>query len=88
MGVPLWYIYIAMFNPHLLYRGFMMINMFKQLFSMFNAFFIAGEKLGNTAVNFATWAEEGSGAFADQARADRKKKLESVNRTNTKRITK
>lgn len=56
-----------------------MIQMFKQFFTMITVLFTAGEKLAKTADNFATWAEEGSGAFADQARVERNKKLMILN---------
>ena len=65
-----------------------MIQMFKQLFAMFTMFFSAGEKLGKTADNLATWAEESSGAFADQARIERAHKLAIANNTVPKKLTK
>lgn len=46
-------------------------KLFSSLFAMLTSIFSAGEKLGNTAGNLATWAEEASGTFADEARADR-----------------
>lgn len=46
-------------------------KLFASLFAMLSSIFTAGEKLGNTAGNLATWAEEASGTFADEARADR-----------------
>lgn len=68
-----------MFNPSLLYRGIAMIQMFKQLFAMFTVLFSAGEKTAKSLDNLATWAEESSGAFADQARLERAKKLALTN---------
>lgn len=71
----------------LLYRGFTMITMFKQFFAMFTVLFSAGEKTAKSLDNLATWAEESSGAFADQARIERQKKLQIINApSTTKRI--
>ena len=67
-----------MFNPSLLYRGIAMIQMFKQFFSMLTVLFSAGEKTAKSLDNLATWAEESSGAFADQARLERQKKLSII----------
>ena len=79
-----------MFNPSLLYRGITMIQMFKQFFTMLTVLFSAGEKTAKSLDNLATWAEESSGAFADQARIERKKKLQIISApaTTTKRLTK
>ena len=52
-----------------------MINMFKQFFAMLAAFFTAGEKLGNSAVNLAEWSEESTAAIRDKARAERQQAL-------------
>lgn len=49
--------------------------MFKQFFAMLAAFFTAGEKLGNAAVNLAEWTEESSASIRDQARAQRQQQL-------------
>lgn len=52
-----------------------MINMFKQLFAMLTAFFTAGEKLGQSAVNLSEWAEETTASVRDKAREERKQAL-------------
>lgn len=48
-----------------------MITMFTRFFAMLTAYFIAAEKIGNAGVHLATWAEEGAGAMADEARIKR-----------------
>lgn len=52
-----------------------MINMFKQFFAMLSAFFTAGEKLGQSAVNLSEWAEETTASVRDKAREERKQAL-------------
>lgn len=47
---------------------------FRSLLTMLAAFFSAGEKIGKTLDNLATVAEETSGAYVDEARADREAK--------------
>lgn len=48
---------------------------FRQLLNMLSSFFAAGEKIGKTLDNLATVAEETSGAYVDEARADRLAKI-------------
>lgn len=57
-----------------------MIKSLMQLFAAFTSFFVAAEKLGNTAVNLATWAEEGSAQFSDEARMTRAMKMAEFKR--------
>ena len=52
-----------------------MIKALMQLFSAFSSFFVAAEKIGNTCVNLAEWAEEGSAQFSDEARMLRAMKM-------------
>lgn len=47
----------------------------RQLFIMLATFFSAGEKIAKTLDNLATVAEETSGSYVDEARADRQAKL-------------
>lgn len=46
-----------------------------RFFAMLTAYFIAMEKVGNSAVNLADWAEKSTASFADEADIDRKIKL-------------
>lgn len=67
----------------LISRGIAMFQMFRQFFSMITVLFTAGEKLAKSADNLATWAEESTGAFSDQARIERAKKLALINKPAT-----
>lgn len=49
-----------------------------QACAMLVALFSAGEKLAKSADNLATWAEETSGSFTDEARATRQQKLAAL----------
>ena len=55
-----------------------MFAMFKQLFSAITLFFVATEKLASASNHLATWADETSAAFADEARIERQKKLATL----------
>lgn len=55
-----------------------MFAMFKQLFSAITVYFVAFEKIANTANHLSTWAEESAGAFADQARIERQAKMNAM----------
>lgn len=55
-----------------------MFAMFKQLFSAITLFFVATEKLASASNHLATWADETSAAFADEARIERQKKLANL----------
>lgn len=48
---------------------------FRSLLAMFTSFFSAGEKIGKTLDNLATVAEETSGVYVDEARAERMAKI-------------
>jgi len=48
---------------------------FRSLLLMLTSFFSAGEKIGKTLDNLATVAEETSGQYVDEARADRQAKI-------------
>jgi hypothetical protein len=50
-----------------------------QFFSALAVFFTAFEKIGKTADNLATIAEESSGAYMDEARITRQEKLAKLN---------
>lgn len=76
-----------MFNIQLISRGIHMLTAIKQFFAMFTVLFAAGEKLAKTADNFATWAEESSGAFSDQARIERKQKLALITNQQPAQLT-
>ena len=52
-----------------------MFAMFKQLFTAITLFFVATEKIASASNHLATWADETSAAFADEARIERQKKL-------------
>ena len=56
-----------------------MFAMFKQLFTAITVFFIALEKNANAINHLSSWAEETAGAFADEARIERAKKLANLN---------
>jgi len=47
---------------------------FRAMLTMLASFFSAGEKIGKTFDNLATVAFETSGAYVDEARADREEK--------------
>lgn len=48
---------------------------FRSMLMALCAFFSAAEKIGKTLDNLATVAEETSGAYVDEARADRQAKI-------------
>lgn len=48
---------------------------FRSLLAMLTSFFSAGEKIGKTLDNLATVAEETSGVYVDEARAERQAKI-------------
>ena len=52
-----------------------MSSTFRALLTMLASFFSAGEKVAKTLDNLATVAEETSGAYVDEARADRQSKI-------------
>lgn len=55
-----------------------MFQMFRQLFSSITVFFMALEKIAFASNHLASWAEESSGAFADEARIQRQAKLNAL----------
>lgn len=55
-----------------------MIKMFAQGFAAFTVFFAAFENLAKALLHFSSWAEEGAGAMADQARLERQAKVEAL----------
>lgn len=57
-----------------------MFKMFAQLFSAVTVFFGATEKLANAANHIAGWAEDSAAAFEDEARVQRKIKLNKLNK--------
>ena len=62
---------------------------FNQFFSFIAICFSALERLGKTADNLATVAEESSGSYKDQARIDRQiklKELEAKRDSKTKQL--
>ena len=48
---------------------------FRSMLAMLTSFFSAGEKIGKTLDNLATVAEETSGVYVDEARAERLAKI-------------
>jgi hypothetical protein len=48
---------------------------FRSMLAMLTSFFSAGEKIGKTLDNLATVAEETSGVYVDEARAERQAKI-------------
>ena len=48
---------------------------FRQFLTMLATFFAAGESIAKTVHNLATVAEETSGQYVDEARADRQAKI-------------
>lgn len=59
---------------------------FNQFFSFIAVCFSALEKMGKTVDNLATVAEEGSGAYKDQARIDREIKIKALEASREQRI--
>lgn len=55
-----------------------MFNMFAQFFAMLTVLFGAGEKGARAIDHLATWAEETSGAFSDEARINRRAKMKAL----------
>ena len=65
-------------RPTITYRSITMnalFAMFKQIFTTISMYFIAFEKIASASNNIATWADESTAAFADEARIERQKKL-------------
>lgn len=52
--------------------------MLKQIFTAITVFFGSVEKLAKASDHLSTWAEETAGAFADEAREQRKLKLAAL----------
>lgn len=52
-----------------------LFSMLTQLFNSLGKYFLAFEKFANGANNIATWVDESTAAFADEARIERQKKL-------------
>lgn len=50
-------------------------NAFAALFAALQSFFLAMQGFGKAAQNMSDWADEATGAFVDEARADREVKL-------------
>lgn len=55
-----------------------MFAMFKQFFMAITVLFMAAEKSAKAIDHLATWSEETAGAFADEARIERAKKLANL----------
>ena len=62
-----------------------MREMFRTIFSAITALFRTAEKGANTLEVYATWAEEESIAFKDQAAIERKARLDKL-RTELKAV--
>lgn len=52
---------------------------FRQLMATFTMFFAAFERTGSGINNVATWFDESTGAFVDEARINRQKNLALLN---------
>lgn len=55
-----------------------MFKMFNQFFAMLATLFSAGEKGAKALDHLATWGEETAGAFADEARINRRASLKAL----------
>lgn len=55
-----------------------MFGMFKQFFAMLTTLFGAAEKGAKALDHLATWSEETAGAFADEARINRRAQMKAL----------
>lgn len=56
-----------------------MFKMFAQAFSALTVFFSALENFAKAFFHLSTWGEEAAGAFADEAKVERQKKMAALN---------
>ena len=64
-----------------------MFAAFAQFFATIIMFFKALEHSASAVNHLATWADESAGAFSDEARIERQKKLNGLNRELTASAT-
>lgn len=55
-----------------------MFKMFAQAFSALTVFFSALENFATAFFHLSTWGEEAAGAFADEAKVERQKKMAAL----------